>query len=188
MHVSSAGTSLVEGHSCMCKTFRILRLLFRMYFTVVVFLVVGMCSCDGTLCGFWWVRVNSERSFPATLSLRCSVFLSIRLFVVISQWKDSWREQHNHHASRRKETLPETRRAQAGQTLQRAPSRRSSKRIMNKPVEKMCRHSASFEKIRTQMHRMFHVPRVDVVRKCLLICSEQEQANRTTHDHHRMCL
>ena len=42
-------------------------------FCVVVFMVVGMCSYDGTLCGFWWVLVNSDRSFPATRSLRCSV-------------------------------------------------------------------------------------------------------------------
>ena len=43
--------------------------------------VVGMCSSDKTLCGFWWVRVDSDRSFPATWSLRCSVcFISLCLW------------------------------------------------------------------------------------------------------------
>ena len=37
--------------------------------------------------------------------------------------------------------------------------------------------------MRTQMPRMLLVPRVNVVRKCLLICSGEEQANKTTHDH-----
>ena len=42
-------------------------------FSMVVFMFVGMCSYDKTLCGFWWECVDSDRSFPATRSLRCSV-------------------------------------------------------------------------------------------------------------------
>ena len=76
-----------------------------------------------------------------------------------------------------------TRRWHGGHSLLRAPSRRSSQRIMSKPVESMCKHSTSFNKMRTQMPRMLLVPSVNVVRKCLLCL-----ANKTTHDHHRMCL
>ena len=47
-----------------------------MFFSVVAFIVVGMCSYDETLCGFLWVRVDSDHSFPATWSLRWSVFCS----------------------------------------------------------------------------------------------------------------
>ena len=34
----------------------------HVFFAVVVFLIVVMCSYDETLCGFWWVRVDSDRS------------------------------------------------------------------------------------------------------------------------------
>ena len=94
-------------------------------------------------------------------------------------WKDSWRERHTHQARRRKSLLS-TWPAQAGQTLHRAFPRRRSQCVMSKPVEKMCRQAAAFKRIRAQMPRKLLVPRMDVVRKCLLICSGQEEANTTT--------
>ena len=40
---------------------------------LAVVLVVDMRLYDKTLCAIWWVRGDSDRSLPATCSLRCSV-------------------------------------------------------------------------------------------------------------------
>ena len=55
-----------------------------MFFPVVVFMVVGMFFFfdDETLCGFWWVRVESDHSFPAAWSLRWSV--RSKSFILVS--------------------------------------------------------------------------------------------------------
>ena len=72
MHVSSDGTSLVEGHPCLSFSFLGSMSLFS-HFSAVVFMVMGLCSFYGTLSGFWSVRVKSDRSFPSTRSSLCSV-------------------------------------------------------------------------------------------------------------------
>ena len=91
--------------------------------------------------------------------------LCIVPFVVLSSvcshctWKDSWRE------------------------------RRCQRRGFGRPVAALSLLPlGQFQKMRSQLLPMLFVPRVNVVRKCLLICSRQEQANKTTHDHHCMCL
>ena len=118
MHVSSAGTSLVEGHSYLPMSLRISMTLDSHVFSWLCFCFEGICSSGETLCGFWWERVDSAFSFPATWSLRCCVcFISVCLWSF--SWTDSWRERDTHHARHRK-TLSAIWRAQAGQTLQRA--------------------------------------------------------------------
>ena len=97
-------------------------------------------------------------------------------------WKDSWCERHTHHVRRGKSIANDA--ALAGRSHVAANAAcRSSQRIMNKPFGKLCRPSARFKKMRTQMPTMLFVPRANVVRNCLHMCSEQEQANKTTHDH-----
>ena len=131
-----------------------------------------------TLCGFWWVLVDCDRSFPAAW---CSVVLFVVHHSVWGYvtWKDSWRERHTHHARRRKSVASDAALAWRSYVAASA-SGRISQRMTNKLVEQICSNSASFKQMCTQMPRMLFVPRVDVVRKCSFICSEQDKANKTT--------
>ena len=66
MHVSSGETSSVDGHSCLSIPFSVSVSLVSFFFAVVVLMVVGMRSSGKTWCGFCWVRVECDRSLPAT--------------------------------------------------------------------------------------------------------------------------
>ena len=168
-HVSSSGT-FVEGHSCFCPCRSAFRCLsFRMCFSEVVFMVVGMCSYGGILCGFWWVRVDSDHFVPATRSFRCSSrCTSVCLWSFLME-RQLARAAHLPCKTQNKSIASDA--AFAGRSnVAASASGRISQRTMNKPIDKMCRHSARFKQMRTQMPRILLVPRVDVVRKCLLIC------------------
>ena len=75
--------------------------------------------------------------------------------------KDSWRERRTQHARRRNSIASDA--ALAGRL----------------PLSVLL-PLGQFQKMRAQLPRKLLVPRVDVVRKCLLTSSGQEQANKTT--------
>ena len=144
------------------------------WFSVVVFMVVGMCS-------YGEVRVDSDRSFSLTWSFRCSVFCtSVCLWSFLMERQLS---RAAHPPCKTQKKIASDAACAGRSNVAGSASGRISQRMRNKPVEKMCSQSASLKQMRTQMPRMLLVPRGDVARKCLLICSLQEQANKTTRDH-----
>ena len=101
MHVSSAGTSLVEGHSCLSISLRGSMSFFSHVFCSCRVFFVVICSYDETC-----VDSGGCRLILIILFQRQGV--SVVLFVVHHlvwghvTWRDSWRERHIQHARRRK--------------------------------------------------------------------------------------
>ena len=116
-----------------------------------------MRSSVKTLCGLCWVRFECDRYCPATWSSRFSIRCTYFCLGSFHR-KDSWRERRPQHARRRKSIA-------------------SDAALAGRSQLSVCCHSASFKKCARNCP---DCPRVDDVRKCLLICSGQEQANTTT--------
>ena len=140
-------------------------------FSVVAFIFVGMCSYDETCvdycrCGLILIILFQRHGL-------CDGPFFVQPFVCGHfSWKDSCKTQNKNIASDAA--------LAARSNVAASASGRISQRMTNKSVEKMYSQSASCKQMCTQMPRVLLVPRVDVVRKCLLICSEQDKANKTT--------
>ena len=177
MHVSSAGTSSVEGHSYLPMSLRISMTLDSHVFSWLCFCFEGMCSSGETLCGFWWERVDSAFSFPATWSLRCCVcFISVCLWSFFME-RQLARAAHPPCKAQKNIVIDL---ACAGRSKVAASVSAAGLVFHEQAGRENVQTLGSFQKIRTQMPRKLLVPRLDDVRKCLLICSEQEQANKST--------
>ena len=111
MHVSSAGKSLVEGHSCFLSVTSLVSMSLVSHvfivprfdvsrfawFSVVVFMVVCMFSYGET-----WFCVLIRIVLFQRHSLSIVPFFVHPSVCGHFSWKDSCRERHTHHARRRK--------------------------------------------------------------------------------------
>ena len=117
-------------------------------------------SSDKTLCGLCWVRVECGRYFPATwcFALFC--------FSCTSAWGQSTEKTVGASG------VPSMQDVEKALPTTRLLAGRSQPSVL--------RPLGQFQKMRAQLLRLSLVPRVDDVRKCLLSCSGQEQANKST--------
>ena len=129
MHVSSAGTSSVEGHSCLSMPFRIVCLSCRMCF---------LWSCSWSWACDHMTRhcVDSGGSGLILIFLFQRHGLCVVPFVTLPSvcshftWKDSWCERHTHHVRRGKSIANDA--ALAGRSHVAANAAcRSSQRVTN---------------------------------------------------------
>ena len=101
MHVSSAGTSSVEGQSCLSMPFRIVCLSFHMCFP-------WSCLCSWACVHMTRHCVDSGGSVLILIFLFQRHGLCVVPFVTLPSvcshftWKDSWCERHTHHERRGK--------------------------------------------------------------------------------------